>query len=229
MAGPFAGGRPAALVSREAGQTHLFPGFCWYQGRRRRDQTAGPSLVFATCGAGDPVRRNTVVRFAPEALLSSGAGTATRRRGPVRRPASIPRQVSCRRTPAPSLSPPAGQTTRSAAPPSSGSPLRPCFSSGAGRATRRRGPVRRPASIPREVSCGGRLRPPCRHLRGRARRPISGHRRRSPGSTALHRKRVAPQRAPQSSKARLAAPRRSDPFRADIRSLPSDGRLPGAA
>jgi hypothetical protein len=66
-----------------------------------------------------------------------------------------------------------------------------------------------------------RRTPPVRHLRGRADRPISGHRWRSPGSTALHRKRGAPQRAPQSSKARFAAPRHSDPLSADNRARAS--------
>jgi hypothetical protein len=48
----------------------------------------------ATCGADDVGGLNAVVMVGPEALLSSGAGTRTRRRGPVRRPALRSREVS---------------------------------------------------------------------------------------------------------------------------------------
>jgi hypothetical protein len=52
----------------------------------------------------------------------------------------------------PWFSPPAGRAAPAACMPSSRSAWRPCFSYGAGTRTRRGGPVRRPALMPREVS-----------------------------------------------------------------------------
>ena len=117
-----------------------------HEGKRRRLRTAVASWFSPPAGPGDAGGLNAVVTVARRPCFSSGAGTRTRCRGPVRVPALTRREVSWPNREVPCCSPGARPAATSARTSSWPTTPKTCKFARAGRRQPQIGLVARPAS-----------------------------------------------------------------------------------